>query len=55
MLRSWNVPVQGGLLVYQMPLGEEILVAASGRIGLRVTSPQAQSNVTSYIAFDEVA
>jgi hypothetical protein len=55
VLRSWNVPVQGGLLIYQMPLGEEILVAASGRIGLRVTAPQNQSNVTSYLAFDEVA
>jgi hypothetical protein len=55
VLRSWNVPVQGGLLVYQMPLGEEVLVAASGRIALRVTTPQNQSSVTSYIAFDEVA
>jgi hypothetical protein len=53
VLASWIVPVVGGELVYQLPLGDDIVMAVSTRIGLRVTTAQAQSNITSYIKVQE--
>lgn len=49
----WRVTPIGGLFVYQWPAGEELVVAASSFVGLRLTAPDAQSGVTGYIIFSE--
>lgn len=54
IVAAWNVPVQGGLLSYQLPLGSEIVIPASGRLALRGTAAQTQtSNVSGYLVFVE--
>lgn len=54
IVRNWNVPVQGGLLSYQLPLGGEIWVPVSTRIALRATAAQTQTtNVSGYLVFVE--
>lgn len=53
ILRSWDVPVQGGLVVYQFPLGYEVVMGVSTRLGLRVTTPQAQTGVEARIVWQE--
>lgn len=43
VVREWEITPIGGQLVYQLPLGDEIEMAVSSRLGLLVTAPQAQS------------
>jgi len=43
VLRQWIVPVQSGEFVYQCPAGDEVKMAVSGFLGLRVTCPQNQT------------
>ena len=50
--KVWRVPVQGGELVYQIPVGDEVEVPISKGLGLRVTCAQAQS-ADVYLKFDE--
>jgi hypothetical protein len=47
-----TMPVVGGLLIYQLPLDREIIMAVSTRLGLRITSPSAV-NVRGYIMHEE--
>lgn len=49
----WQVTPIGGLFVYQMPEAEEIKMNVSERIGLRLNSPNALSNVAGYIVWQE--
>lgn len=43
----------GGTIVYHFPEGQELKIAVSARMGLRVTSPAAQSNVTAELIYQE--
>lgn len=49
----WRVTPVGGLFIYQWPEGEELRVAISTRVGLRLTSPAALSNVRAYMIYQE--
>lgn len=49
----WPVTPIGGLLIYQAPEGEEIKFNVSERIGLRLTSPNALTNVYGYVVWQE--
>lgn len=49
----WRVTPIGGLFVYQFPEGEELVVAVSTRLAMRLTAPQAQSSVRGYFIFQE--
>ena len=51
VLKTWNVVVQSGLLVYPL-LDAELFMAVSTRLGLSVNSPQAQS-VLAYVTWQE--
>lgn len=48
----WEITPIGGLLIYQIPLGDEIDMAVSSKLGLVATAPQGQS-VRAYIKFNE--
>ena len=52
VVREWEITPIGGQLVYQLPLGTEIEMAVSARLGLLVTAPQNQS-ARAYITFNE--
>ncbi len=52
IVREWEITPIGGTLVYQLPLGDEIEMAVSSRLGLIVTSPQIQSGRAT-IKFNE--
>ena len=43
VIRRLKLTPIGGLIVYDFPEGEEITMAVSTRLGLRVTAPQAQT------------
>lgn len=43
VVKEWYITPIGGQLVYQLPLGDEIEMAVSSRLGLLVTAPQAES------------
>jgi len=47
----WNVTPVGGLFVYTFPVTK--IIAASSRVGLRLTFPDAQSGVRAYMIFEE--
>jgi hypothetical protein len=49
---SHVLPPQGGNLIWQFPLGDEIIVNASQRLGLRVLFPQGQL-VRASFTFEE--
>jgi hypothetical protein len=52
----WNTrltPQQGGTWTYQIPQTRERVCAVSNLIGLRLTSPQAQSNVRAAMQMEE--
>lgn len=49
----WRVTPVGGLFVYQFPVDQELKVAVSSRIGLRLTAPSALSSVRAYIIYQE--
>jgi hypothetical protein len=53
ILRHWDVAAQAGLVVYQFPLGMEIVMAVSTKLGLRATAPQTQAGVEAYILYTE--
>lgn len=54
IIRTWQVTPAGGLLVVQFPLGDEPIVAASGRLALRaITGAATTPSAASYIVFDE--
>lgn len=46
-------PQQGGTLIWQLPMTREILCSVSNLIGIRLTSPQAQSNVSCTMTVEE--
>ena len=52
ILRRFYLTPIGGLIVYHFPEGQEIQLPVSTRVGLRVTSPQAQTAVGELI-FEE--
>lgn len=52
VIKEWELTPIGGLFVYQLPLGDEIEMAISSRLGLIVTSPQIQSG-RAYLKFNE--
>lgn len=52
IIRSWNVHPQTGV-IYPPPERDDIMLAAGGRIGLRVVGPGAAVDVEAYIAFEE--
>jgi hypothetical protein len=52
ILRTWEITPIGGQLVYQLPLGDEIEMAVSSRLGFMITTPQIQ-NCRAYIKFNE--
>lgn len=43
----------GGLFVYQFPEGEELKMNVSQRVGMRLNSPNALTNVAGYILVQE--
>lgn len=51
--RNWFVPVVGGLLIWQLPLDRELILAVSTRIGLRVTIPTSTISVRAYLVHEE--
>lgn len=54
ILRSWYITPAGGLWVMQFPLGDEPVVGATGRLGIRcVPDATASQNAIAYIVFDE--
>lgn len=54
VLWSEQLSPAGGFDRVQLPLGEEIIVAVSTRIGLRVIVPSGSNcNATAYIKFEE--
>lgn len=53
ILRRLKLTPVGGTIVYHFPEGQEIVMAVSTRVGLRVTSPSAQSNVTAELIYQE--
>lgn len=52
IVKEWYITPIGGLLIYQLPLGDEIEMAVSGFLGLVVTAPAAQ-NCRAYIKYNE--
>jgi hypothetical protein len=52
VVKEWLITPIGGQLVYQLPLGDEIEMAVSSKLGLLVTAPQAES-CRAYIKFNE--
>jgi hypothetical protein len=52
VVKEWLITPIGGQLVYQLPLGDEVEMAVSSKLGLLVTAPQAQS-CRAYIKFNE--
>lgn len=54
VLRRWFLTPAGGLWAIQFPLGDEIVVAPSGRISLRaITIGGVSCNALANIVFDE--
>lgn len=53
VLGSWQLTPNGGLFVMQYPLGREPVMAASGRVGLKVTPGAFTLNATAYLVFEE--
>lgn len=49
----WKVTPIGGTFVYQFPAGQELELAVSTRLGLRLTAPAAESAVRAYIVVQE--
>lgn len=52
VVKEWEITPIGGVLVYQLPLGDEIEMAVSSFLGMVVTAPQVQS-CRAYIKFNE--
>lgn len=53
VVADWYQSPIGTTLVYQAPLGEEIVLKVSDFIGIRLTSPQAETGVRAMIRFQE--
>lgn len=53
ILREWRITPIGGQLIYQFPLGDEIRLDPSQRIGLVATAADAQSGVRASIKWQE--
>lgn len=55
VLASVYLSPAGGIFSYQYPLGDEPVVAASGRVGIRVTtvSGTGTPNVAAWLKFEE--
>lgn len=52
VIRTFDVHPQSGL-VYQCPLGDEIVVGGGKRLGLRITGPVGTSWASGYIRYEE--
>lgn len=52
LVKEWYITPIGGVLVYQLPLGDEIEMAVSSFLGLVVTAPQTES-CRAYLKFNE--
>lgn len=52
VIKEWELTPIGGLFVYQLPLGDEIEMAVSSKLGLLVTTPQIQAG-RAYIKYNE--
>lgn len=52
IVKEWYITPIGGVLVYQLPLGDEVEMAVSSMLGLVVTAPQAET-CRAYIKFNE--
>jgi hypothetical protein len=52
IVKEWYITPIGGVLVYQLPLGDEIEMAVSSWLGLVVTAPQSES-CRAYLKFNE--
>lgn len=55
ILASVYLSPAGGIYSYQYPLGDEPVIASSGRLGIRVTTVTASGtpNVTAWLKFSE--
>lgn len=49
----WRITPIGGLFVYQFPAGQELVMAISTRVGLRLTAPATQASVRAYLICQE--
>jgi hypothetical protein len=52
IVKEWYITPIGGVLVYQLPLGDEIEMAISSFLGMVVTAPQIE-NCRGYLKFNE--
>lgn len=48
----WRIS-PSGIWVYQIPWGQELVMQISTRMGLRLTAPNAESNVRAYMVWQE--
>jgi hypothetical protein len=53
IIRRLRVTPVGGLVVYHFPMDQIIKMLISTRVGMRVTAPQAQANVTAELLHQE--
>jgi hypothetical protein len=53
ILRSFLVTPIGSTLLYQVPLGNEIVVPISGFLGFRATAPQGETSIWAYCTYLE--
>ncbi len=54
ILRSWYISPAGTTWAFQWPMGDEIIVGPSGRLGIRaITASGVTPKVLPYIVFDE--